>query len=305
MQEARQGRDTVEGVQGAWGLRARKSWLAELVHFAREYPLGAAGGGVLLFLVFVAAFAPFIAPHEPLAQNLPNRLTGPSPQFYFGTDGFGRDMFSRIVFGARTSLYVGFFSVVLGTGVGVILGVASGYIGGKFDLLIQRLVDTLMGFPSIVLAMVMVVAPGASLNNVVIAIGITMTPRMIRLSRSTALTIKEEVYVLSAKAIGGSTMRIILHHVLPNGMAPVFVVATAALGSAIVAEAGLSFLGLGVPPPSASWGGLLRQGAVERMESAPWLAIFPGLALSSVVFSFALLGDALRDRFDPRLRGTR
>ena len=305
MREAQRGTYTARAVQGALVLRAQKSRLASIPEFVLKYPLGAAGAAILLLLLLVAAFAPYIATHEPLGQDLPNRLTGPSTEFFFGTDNFGRDMFSRIVFGSRTSFYVGFVSVSLGTVIGVFVGVLSGYLGGRFDLLVQRLVDTLMGFPSLVLAMVMVVALGASLNNVVIAIAITMTPRFIRLSRATALSIKEEVYVLSARSIGCSTMRIILFHVLPNGMAPVFVVATQALGSAIVAEAGLSFLGLGVPPPAPSWGGMLRSGAVERLETAPWLAIFPGLALSVVVFSFALFGDALRDRFDPRLRGSR
>ena len=296
---------TASAVHAALERRARSSWAKHLWQFVRSYPLGAAGAAILLLLVLVAVFAPLIAPYDPLRHDIPNRLAPPGLQFFFGTDVFGRDAFSRIVFGSRTSLYVGLLSVTLGTVIGVILGVASGYLGGRFDLLVQRLVDTLMGFPSIVLAMVMVVGLGASLNSVTFAIAITMIPRMVRLSRSTALTIKEEVYVLSARATGCSTVRIMLAHVLPNGLAPVFVVATSALGTAIVIEASLSFLGLGVPPPNPSWGGMLRDGTIGVLEDAPWLAIFPGVVLSTVVFAFSLFGDALRDALDPRLRGGR
>ena len=303
MQQAGQRVSIAEAVRPALGARLQRWWLYRLGRFARKYPLGAAGAAVLLLLVLVAILAPQIAPYDPLGQDIPNRFTGPSGQFWLGTDTFGRDVFSRIVFASRTSLYVGLLSVTLATVVGTLLGVASGYLGGQFDLLVQRLVDTLMGFPSLVLAMAMVVALGASLNNVTLAIAITFSPRIIRISRSTTLSIREEVYVLASQAIGADTVRIMLRHVLPNGLAPVFVVATASLGTAIVAEASLSFLGLGVPPPHASWGGMLRFGTQGNLEAAPWLAIFPGVALSAVVFSFSFFGDALRDALDPRLRG--
>jgi peptide/nickel transport system permease protein len=198
---------------------------------------------------------------------------------------------------------VGLLSVLLGTSSGLILGLTSGYVGGRFDLAVQRLVDIFMGFPGLIFAMILVVALGASINNVTLAIGITMAPRMTRLARSSALTVKEEVYILASQAMGASSLRILLRHVLPNSLAPVFVLATGSLGTAIIAESGLSFLGLGVPPPNPSWGGMLSEGAQGGMEVAPWLVLAPGAALSVVVFSFAFLGDALRDALDPRLRG--
>jgi peptide/nickel transport system permease protein len=250
-----------------------------------------------------AIFADVIAPYDPIKQDVPYRLRPPDESFWFGTDIYGRDVFSRIVYGARISLYVGILSVIVGTVVGMLLGASSGYFGGKYDLLMQRVMDALMGFPPIVLALILVVALGPSLNSVTVAIAITYMPRVARLARSSALAIKEEAYVDAARTIGCTAPRIMLRHVIPNSLTPVFVLATGQLGNAIVAEATLSFLGLGVPPPDPSWGGMLQFGAKGYLESAPWLTIFPGLALSSVVFAFALFGDALRDVLDPRLKG--
>ena len=281
----------------------RYSTLTQIARFVRRYPLGAFGAAVLIVLVLAAVFAPVIVTHDPLWQHVPSRLTPPGGEYLLGSDTFGRDTFSRIVYGSRTSLYVGLLSVAIGAVAGTLIGIASGYLGGRVDILIQRVVDALMGFPSLVLALLMVVALGASLQNVTLAIAMTFVPRMTRLARSSALSIKQEVYVLASQAIGAGAVRVILRHILPNCLAPVFVLATGYLGTAVVAEASLSFLGLGVPPPAPSWGGMLELAARERMESAPWLAIFPGLALSIVVFSFAFFGDALRDAFDPRLRG--
>jgi peptide/nickel transport system permease protein len=278
-------------------------WAPVLARAARSYPLGAFGGLVLLLLVLVAVLAPYVATHDPLAQDVDRRLEAPSSDYWLGSDFLGRDAYSRIVFGARVSLYVGLLSVLLGTSIGLLLGLTSGYVGGRFDLALQRLVDIFMGFPGLIFAMILVVALGASINNVTLAIGITMTPRVVRLARGSALTVKEEVYILASQAIGASSLRILLRHVLPNSLAPVFVLATGNLGAAIISESGLSFLGLGVPPPSPAWGGMLNEGATGGMEVAPWLAVFPGIALSIVVFSFAFLGDALRDALDPRLRG--
>ncbi len=271
--------------------------------FARRKPLGATGGLIVLAMVLMAVFAPVIAPYDPIGQDVPNRLREPGTQFLFGTDIFGRDILSRIIYGSRISLYVGLLSVALGTMAGVLLGVTSGYLGGWVDLLMQRVVDGLMGFPSLVLSLVLVLALQPSLNTVSLALALSFTPRMIRLARSSALSTREEMYVTAAQAIGCPTYRTILVHCIPNCLAPVFVLATGYLGTAIVAEASLSFLGLGVPPPQPSWGGMLQFGAKGYLESAPWLTIFPGIALSLATFGFALLGDALRDVLDPRLRG--
>ena len=302
MRGGAEGTHAIEALGAVQGLRGKRKRFSQLWRFARTKPLGAVGGVALVFLVVVAVFAPLIAPYDPFVIDVPHRLLGPSAQFWFGTDLFGRDQFSRIIFGARISLYVGLVSVGIGTVAGVILGVASGYLGGWFDLLIQRVVDAAMGYPSLVLVLILVVALGPSLNSVTFAIALNLIPRMTRLARSSALSIRQEVYVLAAQAIGASSLRVMLRHVVPNSLAPVFVLATGALGTAIVAEASLSFLGLGIPPPHPTWGGMLQFAAKGYMEAAPWLAIYPGLALSSVVFAFALFGDAVRDVLDPRLR---
>ncbi len=274
-----------------------------IFRFVRSYPLGALSACVLVAFGLVAIFAPIVAPYDPLLQNLPNHLKGPSIDYPLGTDNFGRDVWSRIVFGGRVSLFVGFFAVVPATILGVILGVTSAYVRGKVDLIMQRVVDTLLGFPPLVLAMVMVIGLGPSMNNVTIAIGILLIPPAIRLSRSAALSVSQESYVEAARSIGASRMRVVMRHILPNSLRPVFVGATGALATAILAEAALSFLGLGVPPPAPSWGGMLADSIQQgRLQSAPWLGIFPGLALTMAVFSFALLGDALSDALDPRLR---
>lgn len=283
--------------------RPRRTVLGRIGRFARAYPMGFFGAVLLVFFGLVAIFAPLIAPYSPVVQDVPNRLLSPNSQFLLGTDNFGRDVLSRIIYGTRVSLYAAFFSVTLATVVGTLLGVGSGYLGGRVDLVMQRLVDSLMGFPPIVLAMIMVVGLGPSLNNVTVALAIIFTPSMIRMSRSSALSVREELYVTAAKTTGGSTLRIVLRHVLPNSLAPVFILATGFLGRAIVIEAALSFLGLGVPPPNPSWGSMLDAGSSGHLRTAPWLTVFPGVALAFVVFSFSFLGDAARDALDPRLKG--
>lgn len=292
-------------LEGVLLRRGKRSIAGALLRFMIRKPLGAGGGLVIVALVFIAILAPALAPFDPFQHNIPERMQAPSAQHWVGTDIFGRDQLSRIIFGARVSLYVGLGAVVLSSGLGLVLGVTSAYLGGKFDLGVQRIVDTMMGFPSIVLVLVMVVALQPSLNTVTFAIAVNATPRFVRISRSAALSIKEEAYVLAARAIGASGVRIIGLHIIPNSLAPMFVLATGLLGSAIVIEAGLSFLGLGVPPPNPSWGNMLQSAAREHMEIASWLAIYPGIALATVTFAFAVFGDALRDVLDPRLRGSK
>lgn len=276
-----------------------------IIKFAKKKPLGALGAFSLLLIVFAAIFAPVLATHDPNQQmGADVRLTAPGSMFWFGSDEFARDIYSRVIYGARISLYVGILSVSVGTVIGTFLGVASGYLGGAFDLIVQRFVDTLLGFPSLILAILLMAVLGASLNNVAIAIMIGFIPRLTRVSRSSSLSVKENDYVLAAQALGATSMRILVRHIIPNCLAPIIVLSTGFLGSAIVAEAGLSFLGLGVPPPHPAWGRMLQNAARTYQEAAPWMTIFPGAALSLAVFGFNLFGDALRDVWDPRLRGT-
>ena len=292
-------------LQGALRWRGRAALAPAIWRFIIQKPLGASGGLVSVTLLLVAIFAPALVPFDPFEHNIPARMQAPSAEHWLGTDPFGRDQLSRIMFGARVSLYVGLGAVLLSSGLGTVLGVVSAYFGGKIDLLVQRLVDTMMGFSSIVLVLVMVVALRPSLNTVTFAIAVNATPRFIRLARSTTLSVKEETFILSARALGASAVRIMGLHIIPNSLAPIFVLATGLLGSAIVTEAGLSFLGLGVPPPNPSWGNMLQAASKEHMEGAPWLAIYPGIALTMVTFAFSVFGDALRDVLDPRLRGGR
>jgi peptide/nickel transport system permease protein len=278
--------------------------LSTILRFARRKPLGAAGALVIVFLVVVAFAGPAIAPYDPLLQDSTQSVKAPSAEHLMGTDRLGRDQLSRIIYGARVSLYVGLLSVIMGTVIGMAIGITSAYVGGKFDLVVQRFVDTMMGFPGLVLVLIMVVALGPSLFNVTLAIAVNYSDKVIRLSRSAALSVKGEDYILAARAVGVGTWRILYRHVAPNTLAPIFVLASAQLGASIVTEAGLSFLGLGVQPPTPSWGNMLQAAATTNMEAAPWLAIYPGLALAVVTFAFAVFGDALRDVLDPRLRGT-
>lgn len=285
-----------------WGpLRGTGRLAASLAGFFRHKPLGAAGGAVLFMMVVIALAAPFFATHDPDEMNAESKWAPPSPQFIMGADELGRDVWSRIVFGARVSLVVGLASTLLGTALGALLGLVGGYRGGAVDNAIQRVMDILMAFPTLVLALALMAALGSSLQNVVIAIGVVMIPRAARVIRSAALAVKENQYIEAARAIGCSDWRIIFRHVMPNCVAAYLIIVTAQLGAAIVVEASLSFLGMGVPPPHATWGRMLTK-AVSAFQSSPWVAVFPGLAISLAVFGFNLLGDAVRDTMDPRLR---
>ena len=274
-----------------------------LSHFARHKPLGAAGGIVLLLLILIAIFAPWIAPRDPFATHVAFKYAPPGGEFLLGGDQLGRDVLSRLIYGARISLRVGVFSVLIGITAGTLLGIASAYVGGKVDLVVQRLVDALMAFPPIILALGLMAARGASENNVIIALVAILLPGATRVVRSQALSIKELDYTLAARAIGAGPGRIMLRHILPNVMANFIVLSTISLGFAIIIEASLSFLGVGISPDIPTWGGMLTLGASKYVNIAPWLAIFPGIAIAVVVFSVNLLGDALRDVLDPKLRG--
>jgi peptide/nickel transport system permease protein len=265
--------------------------------------MGAVGGVIVCVLVVVAVFAGHIARHNPDQVRAMQRLQAPGSAFWFGTDDFGRDVFSRVVYGARISLQIGISAVLLGTSLGALVGLVSGYCGGRPDLAIQRVMDALMAFPTLVLALAVVAALGASLTNVVIAVALTLIPAANRVVRSVALSVRETDYVTAARSLGSSPWRVVFIHVLPNCFAPYVIIATANLGTAILAEAALGFLGLGVPPPTPAWGSMLSGAAQNYLYRAPWMALYPGVAISLAVFGFNMFGDAIRDVLDPRLRG--
>jgi peptide/nickel transport system permease protein len=283
--------------------RTRPRWRVLI----RRKPLGAISAVILCGLIATAVLAPLIAPYDPYRFNLnerglPIRLHPPDTKFFFGTDTHGRDVLSRIIYGARVSLIVGFFSVVIGTIAGTLIGLVSGYWEGSIDQALQRLVDTLMAFPGIVLALAVLSVLGQSLPNIILVIGLVIAPGASRVVRGTVLSVKHNAYVDAARAAGASSWRILLWHILPNVFAPILIIASVWLGNAIVIEAALSFLGLGTPPPTPTWGGMLSGEGRRNLETAPYLAIFPGLAISIVVLAFNMFGDAVRDLLDPRLR---
>ncbi len=277
--------------------------LTIVLRFCRKQPLGAAGGALMLGLVLTAVFADVLANHDPITTHASHILAPPSAEYWLGTDHLGRDIYSRIVHGARVSLIVGVISSLLGAVVGGVIGLLSGYFGGRTDLVTQRLLDILQGLPLLVLALVMSAALGPSIQNVIIAISVPIMPRAARVIRSSVLSIREMQYVEAARALGIRHLRIAFRHVLPNTIGPFIILCTAQLGAAILVEAALSFLGLGVPEPYPSWGRMLSVSAAEYAQKAPWLVLFPGIAISLAVFGSNLLGDALRDTLDPRLRG--
>ena len=280
----------------------RGSWLGGLLDFCRRKPLGGIGLVVMLLMVVLAVFAEGIATHDPVSTDSAQTLRAPSAAHYLGTDYLGRDMYSRIVHGTRISLAVGLATTVLGGVLGLVLGLTSGYLLGWWDQIIQRFMDIMQGLPLLVMALVMAAALGPSVQNVILAISIPLVPRAARIIRASTLSVREMPFVEAARALGMSELRIAVRHVLPNTLAPFIVLTTAQLGSAILVEASLSFLGLGIPEPYPSWGRMLSTSAAEYAQRAPWLVIYPGLAISLAVFATNLLGDALRDVLDPRLR---
>lgn len=280
----------------------RTGWLAVVMDFIRRRPLGAIGAAIILLMVVAALTAGLIAPYDPLATDYGAMISPPSRAHWLGTDAYGRDVLSRILYGSRTALMVGFGASLLGTILGSLIGVASAYFAGRTDMLVQRIMDIFFAFPVIILALTVVAVLGTGAGNVILAIATPMVPRCARVVRSSALAVREMPYVDAARACGFGHSRIILRHMLPNVMAPILIMATAFLGEAILLEASLSFIGLGVQEPTAAWGLMLRGAAVEFAETAPWMAIFPGFAISLAVFGFNLFGDSLRDALDPRLR---
>jgi peptide/nickel transport system permease protein len=277
-------------------------WLYASVRFTRQRPLGAVGAAIIGIMIVSALLAGLVSPYDPLVTDYSKMLQAPSSFHWFGTDSFGRDVFSRIVYGSRTALWIGFASSFLGATLGALIGVTSAYFGGKVDLMLQRLMDLLLSFPLIILALVLVSLLGSGMTNVIFAITVPMVPRCALVVRSSALALREMPFVEAARALGFGPMRIILRHMMPNIMAPYLIMLTAFLGQAILLEASLSFLGLGVAEPQAAWGLMLRGAAVEFAERAPWMAIYPGIAISLSVFAFNLFGDSLRDALDPKLR---
>ena len=276
--------------------------LAVARDFLIRRPLGFAGAAIILVMVLAALLAQWIAPYHPLDIDYAAMLQAPGATHWLGTDSFGRDVLSRLLYGSRTALWVGFCSSFLGTSLGALIGVTCAYFGGKVDLYMQRAMDVVLSFPLIILALTVVAVLGAGLWNVILAISIPMIPRAALVVRSSALALRQMLFVEAALTLGSSHSRIIFRHMLPNVMAPLLILLTAFLGQAILLEASLSFLGLGVAEPTPAWGLMLRGAAVEFAERAPWMALFPGLAISLAVFAFNVFGDSLRDALDPKLR---
>jgi peptide/nickel transport system permease protein len=280
----------------------RRGPLRHLAIFVQHQPMGTAGLFVVVLLVATAIFAPLIGRYDPTSTQF-HTLLHPSAANYFGTDDLGRDVYSRVIFGSRTSLEVGIIATTVGVVGGTLIGLVSGYFGGWIDMIVQRLMDALMAFPLLILALIMIAVVGSSLRNLMAVVGIAIIPPIGRIVRGIVLSEKENPYVEASRTTGATSWRTLFLHILPNLLAPLIVIATSLLAGAILIEASLSFLGLGTPPPTPSWGADLSGQARRYFTHAPWMALFPGLALSLVVLGFNLFGDAMRDVLDPRLRG--
>ena len=276
--------------------------MSRLWTFSRKQPLGVAGAIIVIFMILAALLAGVVSPYDPELISFENMLDPPNGSHWMGTDEFGRDILTRILYGSRTALVIGFTCAIIGATGGLVLGVGSAYFGGMTDLVVQRVVDVVLAFPLIILALAVVATLGPGTENVIIAITIPFIPQCARVVRSSALSIREIPYVDAARALGFGHTRIILRHMAPNVVAPYLIMLTTFVGQAILLEAVLSYLGMGVQDPTPAWGLMLKGGAEEFLESAPWLSIFPGLAISLAVFGFNLFGDALRDVLDPKLR---
>ncbi len=277
---------------------------AAVWRFCRRKPLGAAGGLIVVGLVLLALFGDRIAPYDYDETIAGARMRPPSARFWMGTDNLGRDVWTRVVFGARVSMTVGFGAVLLGTALATLIGVTSGYFAGGYDTVVQRVVDAWQAFPFLIIVLSLMAVLGPGRLNVILALGVAGAAGASRVIRSATVAVIGSAYVEGARALGCGHLRILARHVLPNVAAPIIILATIGLGSAILAESALSFLGFGVPPPYPSWGGMLSGSGRSYMYQAPWMALWPGAAISLAVYGFNMLGDALRDVLDPRLRGT-
>jgi ABC-type dipeptide/oligopeptide/nickel transport system permease subunit len=271
--------------------------------FVRRSPLSAFWGCIAAAIVFMAVAAPYLAPYEPLKSDFRRMSKPPDAHNYFGTDQIGRDTFSRVIHGSRASLTVGFAAVLLGTTLGALWGLASGYLGGRFDIVSQRMIEFMQSFPDLILAMAIAMALGAGTGTVIVAIAITRVPFGGRVIRSVVLSLKEMSYVEAARGVGASNLRVMLRHILPQCVAPYLILATTHLGVAIIIEASLGFLGVGIPPPNPTWGNMLSDALNSGLVPPWWLVLFPGAAITITVLAFNLLGDGIRDMLDPRLRG--
>jgi ABC-type dipeptide/oligopeptide/nickel transport system permease subunit len=281
-----------------------RGWWWIIINFSQRNPLGAVSGVAIIAIVSIAVLAPWVATHHPTGEADFRALReAPSAAHWMGTDDIGRDLYSRVVHGARISLFVAMIAVLVGDLIGAAWGVATGYVGGRFDMYSQRFLELMMSFPTLILAMILVLAMGAGVWTVIVAISITRIPLSVRVIRSVTLSVKENAYVDAAQAIGASSSRVMLRHIAPQCVAPWLVLATAHLGSVIILEASLGFLGVGVPMPTATWGNMLGGPVAAGLIPRWWMVIFPGVAITVTVLAFNLFGDSIRDALDPKLRG--
>jgi peptide/nickel transport system permease protein len=285
--------------------KRRGAFVNFTVRLFKEKPLGAAGAVIFILFLFCGVFADLLAPYGMNQISPINRLKPPSWQYPFGTDNLGRDMLSRCLYGAQLSVIIGFCAAGIATVISVVLGILTGYLGGRFDMITQRFVDAWMSFPDLIILIVVVSVVGAGMPQIIGTLGLLLGIAGSRIVRSAVVSVRENMYVHAAQSVGASTWRILWRHILPNVMPPIIVLFTTRVGTVILAESGLSFLGLGVPPPAPTWGGMLSGSGRTFMFQGPWLALAPGLCLTLVVYSTNMFGDALRDLLDPRMRGSR
>jgi peptide/nickel transport system permease protein len=280
---------------------SRSLFLDQMLRAFASNKLSWLGAAIFLAVVLMAVFAPLLAVHDPLEQNILDRLEGPTAEFWMGTDAYGRDIYSRLLYGARISLIIGGVAILSAMVIGSAIGILAGYYGGKIDVVIMQAMDILLAFPALILGLIIVAMLGPSMQNLIIAISLTAIPPFARIARAPTIVIKERDFIEACRALGYSDMRIMVLHVLPNVMSDILVMGSLWLATAIRVEASLSFIGLGVKPPTSTWGSMIREG-FENILDNPWLSIFPGLAILLVVFSLNLLGDGLRDAIDPKTR---